>query len=64
MATSSIFHNVVINDPKKAEAFISAIEASIADPYKSKDKLKTKVETDPDKIRRITDMWKREAISY
>ena len=64
MATSSIFHNVVINDPKKAEAFISAIEASIADPCKSKDKLKTKVETDPDKIRRITDMWKREAISY
>ena len=32
MATSSIFHNIVISDPKKADAFIDAIEASIADP--------------------------------
>ena len=61
MATSSIFHNVVINDPKKAEAFISAIEASIADPYKTIDKPKTKVETDPNKISHIIDMWKKEA---
>jgi len=61
MATSSIFHNVVINDPKKAEAFISAIEASIADSYKTKDKPKTKVETDPNKISHIIDMWKKEA---
>ena len=61
MATSSIFHNVVINDPKKAEVFISAIEASIADPYKTKDKPKTKVETDPNKISHIIDMWKKEA---
>lgn len=28
MATSSIFANVKITDPKKAEAFISALEAS------------------------------------
>ena len=61
MATSSIFHNVVINDPKKADAFISAIEASIADPYKIEDKPKTKVETDPNKISHIIDMWKKEA---
>ena len=62
MATSSIFHNVVINDPKKAEAFISAIEASIGDPYNPEDKPKTKVETDPNKISQIIDMWKKEAV--
>ena len=60
MASSNIFHNVVINDPKKADAFISAIEASIADPYKIEDKPKTKVETDPSKISHIIDMWKKE----
>ncbi|WP_297967938.1 hypothetical protein [uncultured Anaerovibrio sp.] len=61
MATSSIFHNVVINDPKKAEAFISAIEASIADPYKTENKSKAKVETDPNKLNHIIDIWKKEA---
>ena len=62
MATSSIFHNVVINDPKKADAFISAIEASIADPYKRTEKTPaTKVESDPQKITHILDMWKKEA---
>ena len=62
MATSSIFHNVVINDPKKAEAFISAIEASIADPYWTGDKPNTIVESDPNKISHIIDMWKKEAV--
>ena len=61
MATSSIFHNVVINDPKKADAFISAIEASIADPYKAEDRSKTKVETNPNKISHIIEMWEKEA---
>lgn len=32
MATSSIFTNVVINDPKKAEKFIDALEASSRNP--------------------------------
>ena len=32
MATSSIFHNIVISDPQKVDAFIDAIESSIADP--------------------------------
>lgn len=63
MATSSIFHNVVINDPKKADAFISAIEASIADPYKTDEKPVTTVESDPDKIRHIIDLWKKEAVN-
>jgi hypothetical protein len=62
MATSSIFHNVVINDPQKADAFISAIEASIADPYENKDTTTVKVESDPDKISHLLDMWKKEAV--
>ncbi len=62
MATSSIFHNVVINDPQKADAFISAIEASIADPYENKDVTTVKVESDPDKISHLLDMWKKEAV--
>ena len=35
MATESIFHNIVIDDPKKAEAFITALEqaAETADNY-------------------------------
>lgn len=32
MATSSIFTNIVINDPKKAEKFIDALETSSRDP--------------------------------
>lgn len=32
MATSSIFTNIVINDPKKASKFIDALEASSHDP--------------------------------
>ena len=35
MATESIFHNIVIDDTKKAEAFITALEqaAETADNY-------------------------------
>jgi hypothetical protein len=62
MATSSIFHNVVINDSKKADAFISAIEASIADPYKTSEKPGTKVESDPSKISHLIDLWKKETV--
>ena len=32
MATSSILTNVVIEDPKKAEAFVDALEKSSQDP--------------------------------
>lgn len=32
MATSSILTNIVIRDPKKAEAFADALEASSRDP--------------------------------
>lgn len=62
MATSSIFHNVIINDSKKADAFVSAIEESIADPYKASDKPTTKVESAPDKISHLIDLWKKETV--
>ena len=32
MATSSIFANIKITEPEKIDAFINALEASIADP--------------------------------
>ena len=32
MPTSSILHNIVIRDPKKAEALANALEASSRDP--------------------------------
>ena len=32
MATSSIFTNIVISDPEKAEKFIDALEAASLDP--------------------------------
>lgn len=32
MATSSILHNIVIRDPKKAEALANALETSSRDP--------------------------------
>ena len=33
MPTSSIFTNIVINDPEKVEEFIDALEASSHDPH-------------------------------
>lgn len=57
MATSSIFHNVVIDNQKKADDFISAIEASVADPYKMTGHPKTKVESDPKKINHLLELW-------
>ncbi len=33
MATSSIFHHVVLDTQEKLDAFLNAIEESIADPY-------------------------------
>ena len=53
MATSSIFHNIVINDPDAAEAFVTALEASSADPYTPPDVSPEKVEENPETLRRI-----------
>ena len=33
MATSSIFHDVILREPQEVESFLKALEASEADPY-------------------------------
>ncbi len=53
MATSSIFTNIVISDPKKAEKFIDALEASSLDPeWKPTTHVKPPL-TDIEAIRRL-----------
>lgn len=62
MAVSSIFHNVILDTPEKVEAFLNALEASEADPYiRPKDEPVYKVTEDPEKIRRIFDLWEKNA---
>ena len=59
MAASSIFHTVVIDDPQKAEAFIAAIESSIADPYNSKTTIDANMAPTKDDIRRLHELRRR-----
>ncbi len=54
MATSSIFTNIVISDPEKAEKFIDVLEASSLDPeWKPTTPVKPLL-TDTEAIRRLT----------
>ena len=55
MATSSIFTNVRITDPKKAEAFIKAFEESEAIVRNQKNEMPSNVRivTDPEEVRKI-----------
>ncbi|MCI9099460.1 MAG: hypothetical protein HFH58_06300 [Lachnospiraceae bacterium] len=53
MATSSIFANIKISDPKKAETFVEALEASIADPAPQINIPKEAVLSEHDKIREL-----------
>lgn len=60
MATSSIFHNVILRTPEQVEAFIRACEASEADPYvKPAGSPTYKVTTDPEELNRIWEVWER-----
>ena len=59
MATSSIFHNVIINDPDKADAFISAIEASIADPYVPNKAIDAEINPDKETIHRLHELRRK-----
>lgn len=61
MATSSIFHQVVLDTPKKAEAFIKALEESEKDAKQSRKRKsvsKVKLTNDPDEIKKIIDKMK------
>lgn len=53
MATSSIFANIKITEPEKIEAFVAALDASIADPMPCSNTPRKTVLSDPDKIREI-----------
>lgn len=55
MATSSIFTNVRITDPKKAEAFIKAFGESEAIVGDQKNEMPSNVRivTDPEEVRKI-----------
>ena len=59
MATSSIFHNIVIKDEATALKFIAALEASEADPYKRPVGPVTQVTADKNEIHRICDLWRK-----
>ncbi len=53
MATSSIFANIKITDLKKIDAFVDALESSIADPMPPSGVPQKTVLSNPDKIREI-----------
>ncbi len=53
MATSSIFANVKITDPKKAEAFINAMDAAANLPRKNTQTTTHYLVNDPEKIREM-----------
>ena len=61
MATSSIFTNIVINDPKKAERFIDALETSDRDTTWKTTSVVQKPLTDVEAIRKL--MAKRGSFS-
>ena len=51
MATSSIFTNVKITDPRKAEAFINALDAAANAPKKEAKVSTNSLVTDTEKIK-------------
>ncbi len=59
MARSSIFHNIVINDPAKADAFVAALEASEADTRRRAAQYEMPID-DRNKARRLLDAWRKE----
>ncbi len=59
MATSSIFHNVKIDTPEKAEAFVAALEASEREPWVRVNPEGHTVETNPAIIRNIMEANRR-----
>ena len=60
MATSSIFANIKITEPKKIEAFVQALEASIADPAPQSNVPRKIVLSDLDAIRKLWNKRKAE----
>lgn len=57
MATSSIFENVKITDPKKVDEFVAAMVEAANKP-REKYHPSTNYVTDPDEIRTMAERWK------
>ena len=53
MPTSSIFTNVKITDPTKAEAFINALDEAANAPHEKKQREKAHILTDHEEIRKL-----------
>lgn len=53
MPTSSIFENVIISDPEKAEKFINALDASSHDPAWKPETQVAPPLTDAEEIRKL-----------
>ena len=53
MATSSIFANIKITEPEKIEAFVAALDASIADPLPHSDTPRKTILSDHEAIRKL-----------
>lgn len=53
MPTSSIFENIIISDPEKAEKFINALDASSQDPVWEPDTQVAPPLTDAEEIRKL-----------
>lgn len=53
MPTSSIFENIIINDPEKAEKFINALDASSHDPAWKPETQVAPPLTDAEEIRKL-----------
>lgn len=53
MPTSSIFENIIISDPEKAEKFINALDASSRDPVWKPETQVAPPLTDAEEIRKL-----------
>ena len=53
MATSSILENIRVNNPKVIEEFVAAMDASENHLPKKTDRVRTRVTTDPEKIKNL-----------
>ena len=59
MATSSIFHNIVIKDEATAMKFVAALEASEAHPIKGTGRPIEQVLSSKEEIHRWSEIWRK-----
>ena len=57
MATSSIFHNIVIRDEATAEKFVAALEAAEAHPLRRSGRPIEQVLANKEESNRLCDLW-------